>query len=119
MPKNKDHEPLFNVAVTIRASMLGPLLAHLDNKAENLDVKLIREVGPGKNFPRGAIVIAINELLAKGPMPMKELKAALHASNFAKQSVHGAVVRLLKNKQITEVIKGRNRIISKGKGNKE
>lgn len=116
MKKETKPEARFALHLIVRASLLGEILAFIDNRADEQGVQLVKTIDEGKNFPRGALATAITEMLEDGPMPMKELKAKLREAKFANTSVHGAVGRLLKLKQIKETSKGRVRFLHLVKG---
>lgn len=108
MKKEKTPEAYFDVRLTVKASLLGTLLATLDGKYDIHGVRLIKDMEPGRNHPKGTMREMIHELLQanKGRMHHKELKQRLVENGFTKGSVATQVRRYVKDKEFKQLAGG-------------
>lgn len=87
MKKPDPNEPQFELSLIVGASLLGTVLAFLDNRVE-VDMRIVKELPAGRNVRKGTLLTAAVEALTKagGSMDINDLKSALLKTGTTKGS---------------------------------
>lgn len=92
---NPEEKSMFDVKLTIKASLLGPLMAFLDNKYETISIHLVKVIPNHRNLPKGSAKVRAIEILseAEGHMETALFKAKLLELGMTKSGVSNFIYR--------------------------